>query len=160
MPPTPADTPDTATLATLLEREESLRDVALQSLQHAQDQHARAEHQCEHLVGYRADYIERWSAQFKGQAPIEIVQCYAGFMQRLDQAIAQQRAVLARAAEGVAAARRTLVEAEQRVAAVGKLIERRVADHRRHLDRREQRQVDEARTRPPWPGHTRAGPLT
>lgn len=142
--------PDTQALSALLEREEADRDAAALALRQAEDHLARVRAQAEQLGQYRLEYIERWQAHFKGHAAIEIVLCYRSFMQRLDQAVTQQQALSERAQSAAGRSRQLLVEAEMRVAAVRKLISRRVEEHRRAVDRREQKQTDEAAQRAGW----------
>lgn len=142
--------PDTRTLSLLLEREEAARDAALLALQQAENQLAQARSQHEALAGYRGEYIARWSAQLKQSASIEVVHCYRSFMLRLDQALEQQAAVLQRADAAVTNRRAERIAAETRVAAIGRLIGRRVDAHRHAEQRRDQRGTDEAALRATW----------
>ncbi|WP_284617095.1 flagellar export protein FliJ [Aquabacterium humicola] len=134
-------------LHTLLEHAEAERDAALTALRNAEAAAASAQAQAEQLNTYRTQYQQRWSMQFRQTGTIELLQCYQGFGQRLDQAITQQGHVAAQAQNRVAQARALLLEREQRVAAVKKLIERREQEQRRVADRREQRSTDEAASR-------------
>jgi flagellar protein FliJ len=77
----------------------------------------------------------------------EILQCYRNFMDRLDQAVQQQDQLVVQAAAAAAEARRTLQAREQRVAAVRKLIERRLAEQQAQVAQREQRHSDETAQR-------------
>lgn len=142
--------PDTQTLTVLLEREQGTRDSAALALQRAEQQLDRANSQAEQLAQYRTEYIARWAAHFNRQSAMEIVHCYRSFMQRLDQALVQQQAVAERCAGTVQRCRAELLAAELRVAAVKKLIGRRVEDHQRVLARRDQKQTDEAAQRSSW----------
>lgn len=135
------------TLTTLLGHAEAERDAALSALRQAEAAAAQARGQAEQLQNYRAQYQQRWSAQFRQSGAIEVVQCYQGFSQRLEQAIGQQGQVAGQAEARVEQARALLVEREQRVAAVRKLIERRTQEQRRMAERREQRSTDEAAQR-------------
>ncbi|HEY6132494.1 MAG TPA: flagellar export protein FliJ [Rubrivivax sp.] len=142
--------PDTQTLTMLLERAEGTRDEAALALQRAEQQLERVDAQADQLQRYRTEYIERWSAQFQRQAAIEIVHCYRSFMLRLDQALAQQRSLVERQSQAVAACRRTLQDAELRVAGLKKLIDRREQEHQRAASRHEQKQIDESAQRAGW----------
>ena len=142
--------PDTQALVTLLERETATRDEAAVALRQAVDHRDRVLAQVTQLDAYRAEYVQRWQAQFAVSAAIEILTCYRSFMARLDQAVGQQQALAERARISADRNRELLVEAERRVAAVRKLIERRQADHQRWLDRREQKITDEAAQRAGW----------
>ncbi len=139
--------PDTSTLATVREREQEARDAASLALRQAEDQlrHARAQH--DSLAQYRAEYITRWSDQFKGASAVQLLHCYQSFMLRLDEALAQQAGAVRRAETAAATRREELVAAETRVAAVGKLIGRRVDEHRQKVQRRDQRSTDETAQR-------------
>ncbi|NRF68502.1 flagellar export protein FliJ [Aquincola sp. S2] len=137
----------TTPLSTLLEHAEAERDAAITVLRNAEAAAAHAQAQAEQLQTYRSQYQQRWSTQFRQAGSIELLQCYQGFGQRLDQAITQQSHTAAQAQNRVAQARAVLLEREQRVAAVRKLIERRGQEQRRVDDRREQRSTDEAASR-------------
>lgn len=139
-----------ATLHTLLEHEESGRDLALAAAQRARAAADAAQAQAEQLVAYRGDYRRRWSERFAGAGAIEIVRCYQDFTARLDQAIGQQQRIVERAAAEAEAARQALAAAEMRVAAVRKLIERRLHDERSRAARLDQKQTDEAAQRASW----------
>jgi flagellar FliJ protein len=142
--------PDTASLQLLLEREEAERDAAALTLRQAQDHLQRLQLQMTQFTQHRADYIARWQQQFHEAGGIEIVQCYRSFMQRLDQAMAQLTLQQRQAEHNLQRQRHRLVEAERRVAAIGKLISRRVETHQRAEQRREQKHTDEAAQRAAW----------
>ena len=142
--------PDIQALLTLLERETATRDETAVALRQAVEHRDRVLAQAQQLRVYRAEYVERWQAQFARSAPIEILTCYRSFMARLDQALTQQEALAERAKASAERNRELLVDAERRVAAVTKLIERRQAEHRKALARREQKQTDEAAQRAGW----------
>jgi flagellar FliJ protein len=144
-------------LHTLLEREEAERDQALKRLQHAEELARRARAQAEMLHGYRDEYRQRWSVQFERGGSMSIVQCYLGFMQRLQQAITQQQRDAEQAAARAQQCRAELATQQLRVASVRKLIERRQHEVQRAAARREQKLGDEiaartaARTLAAWP---------
>jgi flagellar FliJ protein len=144
------NTPDTHALQTLLEREEAERDAIALAARHAQDHLQRLQSQTQQFMEHRADYIARWQRQFHQAGGIEIVHCYRGFMQRLDQAMAQLGLQQRQAELNLQRQRHRLVEAETRVAAIRKLIDRRIETHERTQQRREQKQTDEAAQRAAW----------
>lgn len=127
----------------LLERATHERDRVAAELRRGEEVALRARRQGEQLQAYRTEYLQRWSQQFGRGGAIEIVHCYQSFMQRLDEATAQQQRQIDAADRSVAALRDALVQAEVRAASVRKLIERRQAEQRRVQERREQRQTDE-----------------
>ncbi len=137
-------------LHTLLEREERRRDEALTELRAAERQADAAHEQADSLVTYRGEYRMRWAAQFAKSAPIEIVRCYHGFVARLDQAIAAQQGSVLQMEQRVKMARERLHYREVKVATVRRLIERRQAAALLQLQRREQKQGDEAAQRRAW----------
>jgi flagellar FliJ protein len=134
-------------LNTLREREQAERDRALALLRDAQSQADHAQAQAEQLRQYRAEYAQRWTSQFRQQGTMELVQCYQSFMQRLEQAVAQQAALAEQSRVRVDAQRDLLRECELRLASVCRLIERREHQQRRLADRAEQRASDETAQR-------------
>lgn len=140
-----------AALSTLLRREEGLRDDAALALKQAQDRLGHAEAQCRLLQDHRTEYVARWSAEFGRATTPQIYQCYRDFKGRLDQAIAQQQHAVAQREAMVARCRAALVAAEQRAAAVRKLIERRLAEQQREEARRERKREDEFARPSGWP---------
>jgi flagellar FliJ protein len=137
-------------LHTLLEREKEKRDAALADWRNAEAQERAARDQAESLVTYRGEYRKRWAAQFAQRAPIEILQCYQGFVERLEQAIGAQQGVAEQAAGRLEAARLRLRHRETKVATVQRLIERRLQAGALREQRREQKTVDEAAQRLAW----------
>jgi flagellar protein FliJ len=137
-------------LNTLLERAAAERDQALAALRQADDAAGRQQAQHAQLAAYRVEYQQRWAGQFRQGGAIEIMHCYQSFMQRLDEALAQQQRLVDTAAGAALRARETLLARETRVASVRKLIERRAAEHQRSTARREQRQTDESAQQASW----------
>lgn len=131
-------------LHTLLTQAEAERDQARAALRRAEEQLTRLRAQADQLLAYRSEYQQRWGGQFAQGGAIEIVHCYQSFMQRLDEALVQQRQQSEAAATLAERQRATLLATEMRVASVRKLLERRQIELRRVEDRREQRQNDEA----------------
>ena len=130
-------------LLALLQQEQERRDQAAARTHEAAAaaRHARA--QAEQLQAYRADYQARWAASSGRGLAIEIVHCTRSFMQRLDQAFAQQARTVAATEGRLAEARARLLAQEQRCAAVQRLIDRRQAEARRRAQRHEQKHSDE-----------------
>jgi flagellar FliJ protein len=141
---------DLHALTTLLKQAEGERDNALVLMQQAQKRTDAARTQHEQLIAYRGQYRQRWSQQFSTPAAIEIVQCYQGFGDRLEQAIAHQEQVVGQCSAQAERMRQLLQERELRVASVRKLIERRQQEQRRLEDRRDQKLTDEAAQRSGW----------
>ncbi len=143
-------------LQLLIERATQQRDQAQTQLRQAEEQAARAQAQSAQLRSYRDDYQTRWSLQFHQGATMEILMCYRSFMQRLDQAVSLQSRQAESAAARQAQARVDLIESERRVAAVRKLLQRRLAEQAQTQRRREQKHSDELAQRLHW--HTAGTP--
>ena len=132
-----------ALLRTLLEREQKRRDEQMAHVRSAAANAEAQQQQADGLTGYRAEYCQKWSAQFQRAAQMEILRSYHGFLSRLDQAITQQQSVLEHAGRMVEVQRQRLVEREIRVATVERLIKRREALLAKVADRRDQKNLDE-----------------
>ncbi|MDL2339119.1 MAG: flagellar export protein FliJ [Pseudomonadota bacterium] len=137
-------------LMTLLGQAERERDGLAVDCQRATVTQQTAVVQADQLLTYRREYEQRWAHQFRTDGRMELVNCYRGFMERLTQAVEQQRRVAAHAHTELEQARLSLRDSEIRVASVRKLIERRVADVRVAVDRREQKAADEFASRAAW----------
>ena len=132
-----------ALLRTLLEREQKRRDEQMAQVRNAVANVEAQLQQADGLTTYRTEYCQKWSAQFRQAAQIEILRSYHGFLARLDQAITQQESVVEHARRMVDVQRQRLVEREVRVATVERLIKRREATLARIADRRDQKNLDE-----------------
>ncbi len=141
---------DLHALQTLLAHAEKERDQALAALQRADEADARARAQADQLRQYRGEYHQRWGERFAQSGTVALLQCHHGFGQRLDQAIDQQQRSCQGTSQRVAQARALLLQREQRLAAVRKLIERRVETAARVAERRDQKRTDEAAQRAAW----------
>ncbi|HSV71062.1 MAG TPA: flagellar export protein FliJ [Methylibium sp.] len=143
-------------LASLLEQTRAERDLAFGDHLRLRRAAEAAQAQAEQLAGYRGDYARRFGGSFQRSGALELMQCYQGFMTRLDDAVAQQQRTVAQAAERADAARATLLAAELRVASVEKLVERRRAEASLAQQRREQKAGDELAARMSWQRGTAA----
>ena len=137
-------------LNTLLEQATIERDAALGAHRKALSAVAAAQAQATQLAEYRHEYAQRFGTQFQRAGAIELLQCYQGFMVRLDEAVSQQQRLLAQAVERGDTAKAALLNAELRVASVRKLIERRIAEAVRTQDRSDQKATDELASRAAW----------
>ncbi len=140
----------THVLKTLLDHAERERDEGLALLRQAENAEAQLRLQAEQLHLYRNEYDARHPARGGRAAPIELLRCHLGFMQRLQQAQTQQLGQLEAVAARVQRQRQAVVALELRVASVRKLLERRGHDQRRASDRLEQRRHDEAAQQRAW----------
>jgi len=135
--------PTLEALNQLLEHERRTRDEALLGLREAESARDAADSQAAQLDAYRGEYVQRWSARFREPGSVALMQCYQGFMQRLEQAIGQQQAAVQMTHQRLDQALAALREYERRVASVEKLIERRAQQLQRQQARREQVLSDE-----------------
>lgn len=141
---------DLQPLRSLLEQASAERDTVFAEHQRAFVAQRAAETQADQLATYRHEYGQRFGSRFGSAGAIELMQCYQGFMTRLDDAVAQQRQIVAQATERAEAVQARLLAAELRVASVRKLIERRVAEAGLQHERREQKATDEFASRAAW----------
>jgi flagellar FliJ protein len=148
---------DTQALDTLLEQATGARDSALDQHRRALSAADAARRQGEQLVDYRSEYVRRFRIQPGRAGRIELLQCYHGFMARLDDAVSQQAQIAAQAARRADDAKAALLAAELRVASVGKLIERRVAEAKARRERADQKASDEFASRAAWQRMAAAG---
>ncbi len=132
-----------ALLQTLLERERKRRDEQMAHVRKAVANVEAQQQQADGLSTYRSEYCQKWSAQFRQAAQMEILRSYHGFLSRLDQAIGQQQSVVEHAQRMVEVQRQRLIEREIRVATVERLIKRREAMLARIADRHDQKNLDE-----------------
>lgn len=103
----------------------------------------RARARLEELDGYHRDYLERYRmAILQGGASARLRE-YRAFIDRLEQAITEQRRILAHEDEHCSQAKQAWSEQHTQVQAVGKVIERKQADEHREEGRREQRLIDD-----------------
>ena len=137
-------------LMTLLGQCERERDELAVTHQRATMGHRSAVEQAEQLVAYRGEYERRWAEQFRTDGRMELVNCYRSFMDRLTQAVDQQKHMVLQAEAALERARLALRDGEIRVASVYKLVERRRAEMRLSADRREQKATDEFASRVAW----------
>ncbi len=140
----------TQSLQTLLEHAERERDEGLAALQQAGRLVQDLQAQASQLAVYRDEYDARHPARGGRAAPIELLRCHLGFMQRLQQAQAQQQGQLLAAQQRAEQCRTALVALETRVAAIGKLLQRRHKERASVGQRQEQRRNDEASQQRAW----------
>ena len=134
----------TQALQSLMQHAERQRDDGVVALLQAEDATSRLQAQTDQLLTYRNDAEARHPAQGGRSASIELLRCHEGFMQRLDQAIAQSRAQLQQAERKVALCHAGLLALQTRVASVRKLLERRTVETQRRDNQLEQRRHDDA----------------
>ena len=134
----------TQSLQTLLSHAEHERDEAMAALLQAEENQRRMRQQWQQLQTYHADYTARAPTLGGRAAAIDALRSHHTFMQRLDQALAQQEGLLQAAEQRITQQRQTLLALEIRVASVRKLQERRLQEAQRNSQRLEQRRSDDS----------------
>jgi flagellar FliJ protein len=147
-------------LQLLLEQAEHARDAAQVDWQRTDAQARQAHAQSEQLERYRHDYAQRWGARSGHTGSVAQLQGLHGFLQRLEQALGQQRQQCELADRRAAVARDALLARERRVASVLKLLQRRAEDRRQQLARQTQKHDDEAAQRAWFWNNPRTADLT
>ncbi|MDZ7857644.1 flagellar export protein FliJ [Sphaerotilus sp.] len=140
----------TQALVTLLEHAERQRDQALARQRRADEVLSAAVQQQAQLTAYRHDHQTRWSAAFSQSVAVPLLHCHHTFSDRLHDAVDLQSGQVDRARQTVAKRQVDTLEAERRVAAIGKLMKRRADVASQHQHRQEQRQSDERSARAAW----------
>ncbi len=137
-------------LQTLIEYAEQQRDEAMAALLQAEDAARRWRQLWQLLLVYDASYAPRAPPPGGRAAPIDALRSHHAFMLRLQQAMAQQQALLQTAETQVQSERTLLLQREIRVAALGKLAQRREGQERRSTLRLDQQRSDEAALQRHW----------
>lgn len=140
----------TQALATLLEHAELQRDKALALQRRADEALSMAVQQQTQLTAYRLEHQTRWSAAFTQPVAVPLLHCHHAFSGRLHEAVDLQTSQVDRARQALVKRQGDTLEAERRVAAIGKLIKRRTDASSLNQHRQEQRQSDERAARAAW----------
>ncbi|MFZ4550861.1 MAG: flagellar export protein FliJ [Aquabacterium sp.] len=134
-------------LLMVLESAEKERDEAMAQLEARRKACDAARQQAQSLTDWRKEYQQRWQNQFRQSGGMEIVRCYNDFMQRLADAVTEQDNRLAQAEQMLERSRLELIERERKVAAVSKLIDKRVLEAQARVNRQDQKAMDEMASR-------------
>jgi flagellar FliJ protein len=102
-----------------------------------------AETKLQDLEQYRQDYERAFQQRAKAGQPVRALRDFQVFLARLDQAIAQQRQIVAAAKSEVSGQSTRWQSAARQVKAVDSVVERWQGEERRAEDRREQKETDE-----------------
>lgn len=127
----------------LIELAKKERDAAATAMAAAARDLEAAERQLSLLHDYRADYLRRQSDALAQGAQADLARSYRQFIERIDVAVAQQEAEVARCRSQLAAAQEQLGETQRRVASFEALLARRTAEAQIAQLRTEQKQSDE-----------------
>lgn len=120
-----------------------MNDAATKRFGHLNQQQQAAQTKLEALLQYRKDYQIRFQeAARNGMNQADLCN-FQDFMQRLDEAIAQQRAAHEQALNSVQTGRSELHDAQRKLKSFDTLEQRHVEKERKLTARSEQRQQDE-----------------
>jgi len=138
------------TLAQLIRLARSASDAAARALGVEQTREREENGKLELLVAYRKEYLARFEAAARAGLDGRGLANYREFMQRLEEAVAQQRDHLAAHRRAVEKCRGEWQSAHGRLKSFDTLDERRRRGERLEARRRDQRRTDEqaARKRP------------
>lgn len=149
----------TESLQTLLAHAERERDETRAALLQTEAAAHRQRLQWEQLQTYHADYAARAPTLGGRAATIDALRSHHAFMQRLDQALAQQQGLLKAGEQRLADQRQQLLKREIRLASVRKLDERRQQEAQRNAQQREQRRSDDSAVARRWHDSTHSNTL-
>lgn len=114
---------------------------AAKRLSEAQQRLQAAEQRLEELARYRAEYSNQFADG--GSLSAARLRDYRIFLDRLNQAVEQQRGLVARAQQDAESQRQRWLDMHTRVQALGKVVERYRDEERSHHERRLQKESDQ-----------------
>lgn len=114
---------------------------AAKRLGEAQQRMQATEQRLDELVRYRDEYTQQFANG--GSLTAARLRDYRVFLERLNQAVEQQRALVTRARQEADAQRQRWLDSHMRVQALGKVVERYRDEERGHQERRLQKESDQ-----------------
>src|SRR5262245_15050791 len=129
-------------VALLVELAEKRRDAAARRLGASLSQLRESSARLDMLERYREEYRRRLGEAGTRGLGAEELRNWRGFFERLEEAVAQQRAEMTAVQGGVEALRGRWIAERQRERSFGMLAERAAAEQRLKESRREQKQAD------------------
>ncbi|MDA8455899.1 flagellar export protein FliJ [Acidovorax sp. GBBC 3334] len=126
-----------------VELAERQRDAARQTLQDMQRARQASEAQLQQLENYAHETEGRWGMRADATVKPEVMHHHYHFMARLGHAMGLQNSVVGEQEGRVRAAGQALLQAELRVTALRKVVEKRRKDIEHAEARRDQKQTDE-----------------
>ena len=124
----------------VLDRKEKDR---ARELGEAQGRLSAAEVKLRDLEQYRQDYEQAFQQRAKAGQPVRALRDFQVFLARLDQAIQQQRQIVAATRNDVSGHSTLWQSAARKVKAVESVVDRWQGEERRAQDRRDQKETDE-----------------
>lgn len=133
----------TFSLRPLVNLAHQMNDAAAKRFGHLNQQQQAAQAKLEALLQYRKDYQARFQEAARNGMNQTDMRNFQDFMQRLDEAIAQQHAATELALNSVRVGRDELQDAQRKLKSFDALEQRHVEQERKLAARTEQRQQDE-----------------
>ena len=131
------------TLAPLQHLAHQQNDAAAKRLGQLYQQHQSAQAKLDALLQYRKDYQTQFQqAMQEGMSPTDLKN-FQDFIDRLDQAIRQQKGVIEKADLGVKTGRHALLDSTRKMKSFDTLAQRHTDAERRQEAKQEQRMQDE-----------------
>ena len=121
-------------------------DAATETLAAAQRRLIEAQKQHETLLGYRAEYLDKLAQSRESGLSIGALANQHRFIDKLDQAVAQQSEAIAQFEKGVAHAQRAWQESQRKLKSFDTLAERQNQRIQQQHSKQEQRAADEHAT--------------
>lgn len=109
----------------------------------AQTRYSQAEAKLNDLEQYRRDYEQAFQQRARSGQPARALRDFQVFLARLDQAIQQQRQIVAATRQDVSGHSTRWQSAARKVKAVDSVVDRWQGEERRAEHRREQKETDE-----------------
>ncbi|WP_459720005.1 flagellar export protein FliJ [Sideroxyarcus sp. TK5] len=131
------------TLSPLVDLAHQKNDAATRKLGKLNQQQQHAQAKMAALQQYRRDYAAQFEeAARQGMSPMDM-QNFQRFIERLDQAIQQQQAEIARAGSSVQTGRRELMDTTRKMKSFDALAQRHADNEKKLEAKADQRQQDE-----------------
>ena len=106
-----------------------------------------AERQLQILTDYHADYLERYRQAMQAGLPAAQIRGYQNFLDQLETAITQQKQILQGHQGACDASKAHWNDQYRRSQVMNNVVDRLKQDERRHMDKREQSDLDERNQR-------------
>ncbi|WP_297486463.1 flagellar export protein FliJ [Ferrovum sp.] len=130
-------------LETLKTLSRTRSDQASRKLGQVNRRHHEEQKKLDMLIRFRADYEGRYQAVMRAGGAFETLMNFQHFLERLDEAVRQQRAVVAQVGGEVSQGQVVVQEAHRQVRSMEVLSERHCAREQERTNRSEQKALDE-----------------
>jgi flagellar FliJ protein len=134
-------------MQTLVDLAQRKHEAATRKFGHLNRQQQAAQAKLDSLLQFRKEYQARFQqAEKSGMSQSDLAN-FQGFMQRLDEAIAQQSTVNEHALNSVQAGRNEMKETQRKMKSFDTLAQRHLNSEKKQAEKAEQRQQDEHTSR-------------